>query len=122
MLWKTLLLQERNNSINMLPEKWDKVLNLVKSTGEHCVIFDQNSEEAFVLMRLEEYENLAKTSDRVQGLTEDELLDRINQDIALWQAGNQLNLDENVTEPEKPRRIKVEDTDEEDRYYIEPVE
>lgn len=106
----------------MLPEKWDKVLNLAKSTGEHCVIFDSNSDEAFVLMKLEEYENLAKKTDRRQGLTEDELLDRINQDIELWQAENQLNLDENVAREEKPHRIKVEDADEEDRYYVEPVE
>ena len=98
---------------------WEKVLNLVKSTAEHCLVFDGVKGDGFVVMGLSEYEKLAKKDIFVGGLTEEQLLDRINQDIASWQSTNQANLDNTW---ESGTEIKSEPKVIEEKYYLEPVE
>ncbi len=41
----------KNNQIN-------RVINLVRKTGDRVVVMDQETEEVLVMMRLDEYENL----------------------------------------------------------------
>lgn len=103
----------------MLLANWEKVIDLVKNTGEHCLVFDGERGDGFVVMGLSEYEKMVKSDIAVKGLTEDQLLDRINQDIALWQSTNQSNLD-NIWDSET--KIKAEAVENEEKYYIEPVE
>lgn len=99
---------------------WKKICGLIRKTGDRLVIID--GEEIFVAMDLNNYEKLVFDKSYVKNLTEDELLDRINHDVAVWQSFKQ---------PEE-RNIEVdfglddnkdnEDSDDEDHYYIEPVE
>jgi len=64
-----------------------KVLDLAKKTGDRIIIFDQiNPEDTYVVMSLANYEKLALGKNEVRGLTEDELLDKINRDIAIWKS------------------------------------
>lgn len=66
-----------------------KAIKLAKKTGDRVIIVDSaNSEDAFVVMGLDEYENLIIGKSEVRGLTEDELLDKINRDIAIWKTDN----------------------------------
>ena len=64
-----------------------KAVALVRKTGDRLVIYDSSrSEETFVVMSLKEYEKLVVGRSEVRGLTEDELLDKINRDIAIWKS------------------------------------
>ena len=62
-----------------------KAINLAKKTGDRLIVYDMSQKsEAFVVMNLDEYEKMATGRNEVKSLTEDELLDKINRDIAVW--------------------------------------
>lgn len=63
---------------------FSKVFDLIKKTGDRCIVLPENGEDVYVIMSLAEYERLALRKSDVTSLTEDELLDRINRDIAIW--------------------------------------
>ena len=64
-----------------------KVISLVKKTGDRLVVYDPNNKDnIFVIMSIEEYEKLIIGKSEVRNLTEDELLDKINRDIAIWKS------------------------------------
>lgn len=51
------------------------------------IIFDSlRSDNPFVVMSLDDYEKIIVNKSEVRGLTEDELLDKINRDIAIWKS------------------------------------
>ncbi|HMB25984.1 MAG TPA: hypothetical protein VKP03_01060 [Patescibacteria group bacterium] len=101
-------------------DQWRKILEFINKTGEKIVVFDQESQKGFVVMDLDSYEKRVLGKSEVKGLTEDELLDKINQDIATWQALQKPR--STVLEKEIGEIEEVEDEDMEDQYYIEPVE
>lgn len=54
------------------------------------IIFDGNKpDNAYVVMGLDEYERLILDRSEVRSLTEDQLLDKINRDIAIWKSENE---------------------------------
>ena len=64
-----------------------KAINLAKKTGDRLLVFDSSKpENVFVVMSLKDYENFVLGKSEVRGLTEDELLDKINRDIAIWKS------------------------------------
>ncbi|MEA3463518.1 MAG: hypothetical protein U9R14_00310 [Patescibacteria group bacterium] len=67
-----------------------KAIDLVKKTGDRLLVFDSakpdNVDNVYVVMNLKDYENLVLGKSEVRGLTEDELLDKINRDIAIWKS------------------------------------
>src|SRR3989339_1858750 len=64
-----------------------KAIKLAKKTGDRLIIFDSGkTDNAYVVMSLDEYEKLIVGGSEVRGLTEDELLDKINRDIAIWKS------------------------------------
>ncbi|PIR13027.1 hypothetical protein COV49_03625 [Candidatus Falkowbacteria bacterium CG11_big_fil_rev_8_21_14_0_20_39_10] len=66
-----------------------KAINLSKKTGDRVIVVDSaGSDSAFVVMGLDEYEKLVLGKSEVRDLTEDELLDKINRDIAIWKSDN----------------------------------
>ena len=66
-------------------ESIQKVINLIKKTGDKVVILDKNDDLSCVVMTVADYEKLVLGQSGLQGLTEEELLDKINRDIAIWQ-------------------------------------
>jgi len=63
----------------------EKALNLAKKTGDRLIVFDQlKTDRALVILGLDDYEKLAVKSEDKPGLTEDDLLDTINRNIAAW--------------------------------------
>lgn len=118
-----------------------KAIDLVKKTGDKIIIFDSiNSNSAYAIMSLKDYENLVLGRSEVRGLTEDELLDKINRDIAIWKSSQdedeylgeeKMNNETNSENQEKkiakvwsiPKDIKenAEEIIEEDRQYLENV-
>jgi len=72
-----------------------KAINLAKKTGDRLIVYDSsNQEDTFVVMLLDEYEKMVTTRSEVRGLTEDELLDKINRDIAIWKSEQVFNVSE----------------------------
>ena len=123
-------------------EGLQKVVNLIKKTGDKAIILDQNGEPNYVIMTLNDYEQLILGKSEVRGLTEPELLDKINRDIAIWkedQGVDDLGINQRDFSKEAgnfatfndafdadlnnlPNFSKEESETEEDRYYFETVE
>lgn len=124
-----------------------KAINLVKKTGDRLIVFDSaKPDNIFVVMSLKDYENLVLGKSEVRGLTEDELLDKINRDIAIWKSeqGETATSEaledyfrelpvktERMDRPAKRlgrswtipsrRKINAEEIIEEDRQYLEEI-
>lgn len=63
-----------------------KAIDLSRKTGDRIIVYDINQDDStFVVMNLDEYEKLALPQE-IHNLTEDELLDKINCDIAQWKS------------------------------------
>ncbi len=70
-----------------------RAIRLIRKTGDRIIIFDsENKQNGYVLMSLAEYERLALARNDVRGLTEEELLDKINRDIAIWRSEQEANV------------------------------
>ena len=110
----------------------DKVLDLAAKTGDKVIVLSEHH-DPYVVMTVKEYEGLLHGPSSVKGLSEDELLSKINRDIAVWKA-SQDDLEDysledfkveedNKKEIKKSSLIKEENnSEEEDKYYIEPVD
>ncbi len=74
-----------------MQSKLQKAINLVKKTGDRIIVFDSaKTSNPYVVMDLNEYEKLIIGRSEVRGLTEDELLDKINRDIAIWKSEQEI--------------------------------
>ena len=63
----------------------EKALNLAKKTNDRLIVFDElKTARALVILGLDDYEKLVLKSGYKPGLTEDDLLDTINRNIAAW--------------------------------------
>jgi len=118
--------------------QFKRIIKLAKRTGDRIIVFDsENPEEAYAVMNIDEYERIFEKTNDIRDLTEDELLDKINRDIALWK--NEQNDDEKVDieageelknelkkakkswSIPKERKEAAEEIIEEDRQYLEEV-
>jgi len=63
-----------------------KVFDLINKTGDRCIVLSDRTDDAYIVMSLLEYERLALGRSEVVDLTENQLLDRINRDIAVWKS------------------------------------
>lgn len=64
-----------------------RAINLIKKTGDKLLVADVD-EKVYALMNLDEYEDLLLKKSEVRGLTEEELIDKINRDVAIWKSEN----------------------------------
>lgn len=95
-------------------KKLKRILDLIRKTGDRY-IFEDDQGNGFVILNIDDYENLVLKNSRVKDLSEEELLNKINKDIALWKTSQEEDkLDAEISE------LKEEAA--EDQYYFEPVE
>ena len=75
-----------------MPNSLKKVIDLIKKTGDRCIVLNEDGEPTYVLMTFGDYEALVfgKSAPEVAGLTENELLEKINRDIATWKVAQEL--------------------------------
>ena len=124
-----------------MPNSFTKIIDLVKKTGDNCVVLDNNGDPAYVVISFNNYQKMILGKSEIAGLTEDELLEKINRDIATWKAiqevenqdnfsaldsfaesiqklsGEEKSLNEADNEPE------MEESDKSDeKYYFEPID
>lgn len=99
----------------------EKALNLAKITGDRVIVVDRDLGRSFVIISLDEYEKLAVKNSgivKISDLTEDELLDKINRDIASWRQINQTKEEETNNTDFSKEIIEEEDEEvEEDNTY-----
>ncbi len=69
-------------------KKIDQVLDLAHRTGDKIIIVSE-WHDPYVIMSVREYESLLHGSAPVQDMSEDQLLDKINRDIAVWKASQE---------------------------------
>jgi len=71
-----------------MADRLERFINLITKTGDKLLVYDRHSpDDSFVVVGLEQYEKLMAEAKAVEDLTEDELIDKINSDIALWKRG-----------------------------------
>jgi hypothetical protein len=67
----------------------NRVLSLVRRTGDRMIIMDNESDSVMVLMGLDAYEKMLGTGpDSLVDLSEEQMLEKINRDIAKWRSYN----------------------------------
>jgi hypothetical protein len=99
-----------------------KAINLAKITGDRVIVVDSSkSEDVFVIMNLDEYEKFVLGQNELRNLTEEELLDKINRDVAIWKSENDGNYRENTEFIPKKKEKKQEPEEESMYYYQDPA-
>lgn len=67
----------------------ERIIKLIKKTGDRMVVYDsQKPDDTYVVMSIDEYEKIVDD----ENLTEEEMTDKINRDIATWR-NEQFSLD-----------------------------
>jgi PHD/YefM family antitoxin component YafN of YafNO toxin-antitoxin module len=74
----------QNNQLNRL-------LKLINRTGDRLVVLDKDTESAVVLMEIDEYEKLLDGGPRLENMSESDILDKINREVAVWREKNLAN-------------------------------
>lgn len=145
----------------------NRVVKLIKKTGDKVVLMDNESDAVMMLMDIDSYEALLakpaviQPEVSVETLTEEELMEKINKDVAVWRAHNDKErletidkvLEKNTFLDESPNKKEdylrsaqsvhaeqgvglgkpvekvledsaadIEDEEEEEKFYLEPVE
>ena len=66
----------------------EEIIELSKSTGDRVIIYNPYTGSHLVIMALDEYKQLVNKRDDVRHLTKEQLVDRINREIAIWHSSN----------------------------------
>jgi len=69
----------------MRQHQLDRIIRLVRRTGDRFVIMDKETDQTMVLMNLDEYENLLNDTSSLEDLEEEDMLNKLNHDISRWQ-------------------------------------
>ena len=84
----------------------DKILNLVKRTGDKVVVL--KNEVEFVVSSLDDYYNAVSGNSNFSDLSEQEMLNKINRDIALWrESQRELALENEPSQYDIPMPVDV---------------
>lgn len=96
------------------------IIELIEKTGDKAIVLDKGR-PAYVMMRLKDYEGLILGKAGVRGLTEEELLDKINREIAVWKSDQEMLKEieeEELTLPKKGYYGWESDSDEDDDDFM----
>ena len=98
-----------------------KILELLRKTGDRFILEDEKG-NIFVVLYVNDYENLILKNSELKNFSEEELLNKINKDIAVWKSTQEdeklLDNWQNLNSADNEKIKKEED----DQYYFEPVE
>ena len=98
-----------------------KILELIRKTGDRY-LFEDEKGELYAILSARDYENLIMQHSEIKDFTEQELLNKINKDIAIWKATQE---DEKLLDNWQDLQVKNKadhEQEKEDEYYFEPVE
>lgn len=111
-----------------MSESLDQILELIKKTGDRCVIIDRVTNQNYVVMSIKDYEYLRLPQEEarplaVQELNEEEMDQKLDAEVLSAQplaAPTQAKTDWWEDKVEKPQPLEDKPVD--DQYYLEPVE
>lgn len=107
---------------SVMNEILNRVFNLIKKTGDKVVFYDSVKGEAYVMMKMEDYEKMTANAPTREDLTNfraPDKIEKINQDIAMWR--EEFGNDTQNVPPEEGDET-LEKKEEESQFYFEPVE
>ncbi|HUT22384.1 MAG TPA: hypothetical protein VMX18_03185 [Candidatus Bipolaricaulota bacterium] len=99
----------------------EKIIKFIQETGDKCIYYDAQSGNNLMIMPLGEYQRILGENTGIRDLTQEELLDRMNRDIALWKVG-QDDLRDNWTGDEEISDFAENQEENEEKFYLEPLE
>jgi len=137
----------------MQPKQLKRIFNLIQKTGDRLIVADSSTDEVFAIMHIDDYESLVDYGrdcweddacdcgeddsiicdchKEISDLTEQEMLKKINNDIAEWRDAQKKKNDEELAEeileenikdePLVANEDKKEKIDEEARSEIKPA-
>jgi len=97
---------------------WDKLIKIVDRTADKVIFF--SGDQSYVIMPLDQYEASLQQSPESGVLTEQELIDKINRDIAMWRAQTAVEHEQEVADSVAEEADEATDQDDDD-FHIEPV-
>lgn len=119
----------------MRQNQLDRIIRLVRRTGDRFVIMDKETDQTMVLMNLDEYENLLNDTSSLEDLEEEDMLNKLNHDISRWQVKKNRqpipDWEENVrkeplpiveVEEDLPEETEIEEIDEIEDDEFEDVD
>lgn len=62
----------------------DRLIDLARRTGDRLIVYDPMTDRDMAILSVDEYERLLLGRKDVRELSESQLLDQINRDIAIW--------------------------------------
>ncbi len=107
-----------------MPDSLEKIIELIKSTGDNRVILDSKGNPVYVLMPFFDYQNLVNNRKE----DNDFVHQKVNEDIASWKEAEkeiQWPLIDQLDTPEIGKKsanqaVKKEDLNQ--KYYFEPID
>ncbi|MFA5128929.1 MAG: hypothetical protein WC445_03090 [Patescibacteria group bacterium] len=105
-----------------MKEIFERLFSLIKKTGDKVVFYDSAKGDAYVMMKMEDYEKLAEKGPVAEDLTNfraPDKIEKINQDIAMWREEVKNVID--MIPPQEENETS-ERKEEENQFYFEPVE
>ncbi len=107
-----------------MKEIFERLFNLIKKTGDKVVFYDSAKGEAYVMMRMEDYEKMTVNKPGAENLTNfraSDKIEKINQDIAMWREEVKETGGDIPSVP-APEDDSLPEKEEENQFYFEPVE
>ncbi len=107
---------------------FDRILRVIQQTGERCVVIDRQTNTAVVVQPWPAYEHgVGGGTGAVASLTSDELLEKINRDVAEWREANQEVEDDEDSLDTAQNGSAVDggapgSTQATEQFYFEPIE
>lgn len=120
---------------------FQRILDLVRRTGDKMVVTDSNGDDAYVVMDLDEYELILAEAGIIDGTDDDLFFDDFDPDdideeflfddepeLVEFEPKSDLSPEDRLTEVlQDPANLSEESTDsasdnEEEQFYLEPVE
>ncbi len=66
-----------------------RIIKLIQKTGDRFIVMDSADVNPYVIMSFNDYERLLDMPTEVGEMSETELLEKINKEIALWRSGQE---------------------------------
>ena len=75
----------------MRENQFNRLLNLIRRTGDRLVVLDKDSDTSLVMMDIGEYEKMLDGGTKLEEMSDSDILDKINREVAIWREKNMAN-------------------------------